>query len=158
MSEEMTRWGVGPKFTIICALYMAAVLVIHYLFFPSLTFKLGFRSVNIILGIILIVLGIPIFLIPGLSIDKYFLDGKLCKAGVYAYMRHPIYGSWIVFIVPGIVLIIGSIIGLSIPVFMYILFRILIIKEDEYLENKFGQEYLEYRKKVNAVFPKLWKS
>jgi len=40
---------------------------------------------------------------------------------------------------------------------MYIVFRMLIKKEEDYLEQEFGQQYLEYKKKVKAVFPKLWK-
>jgi len=40
---------------------------------------------------------------------------------------------------------------------MYITFRMLIKKEENYLEQEFGQQYLEYKKRVNAVFPKPWK-
>ena len=32
----------------------------------------------------------------------------------------------------------------------------MIVKEEKYLEKKFGKEYIEYKKKVNAVFPKLF--
>jgi protein-S-isoprenylcysteine O-methyltransferase Ste14 len=102
-------------------------------------------------------IGIPIFLIPELTIVKYFQKGELCKEGVYSFMRHPIYGAWIVFIVPGIVLIFGSILGITIPIFMYCIFRIFTVDEERYLKRKFGKEYLEYKKKVGALFPKLWR-
>jgi protein-S-isoprenylcysteine O-methyltransferase Ste14 len=82
----------------------------------------------------------------------------LATKGVYAYFRHPIYGSWIVFIIPGIVLIVNSLIGLTIPVFMYIVFKTTIGEEDKYLEEKFGEEYDEYKRKVGSLFPKFWKA
>jgi len=36
-------------------------------------------------------------------------------------------------------------------------FNKLIVNEENYLEKLFGQEYLEYKKNVGAIFPKLWK-
>ena len=59
-------------------------------------------------------------------------------------------------IVPGIVILRGSILGITIPIFMYIIFRKLIPIEEEYLIDTFGNEYIEYKSRVWAVFPKLW--
>jgi protein-S-isoprenylcysteine O-methyltransferase Ste14 len=157
MSSEMTRWGVGPKFTLISIIYAIVIFLLHLFWFPSLTFVILGREVNLVIGIILIIVGLLIFLIPAFTIDKYFFEGKLCAIGIYSFIRHPIYGAWIVFIVPGIVIIRGSLLGISIPIFMYAIFKILIPKEDEYLEKKFGEEYLEYKKKVNALFPTIWR-
>ncbi|UCE06170.1 MAG: hypothetical protein JSW07_21740 [bacterium] len=47
--------------------------------------------------------------------------------------------------------------GITIPIFMYIIFRALIPVEEKYLIDKFGDEYHEYQSKVWAVFPKLWR-
>jgi len=41
------------------------------------------------------------------------------------------------------------------PFIMYFLIRTLVVEEDEYLEKKFGKEYLEYKKTVNSIIPKL---
>ena len=109
----------------------------------------------LILGIGLIVIGIPVFLVPGLTIDRYFERGELATKGLYSYIRHPIYGSWIVFIVPGAVFLSNSLIGFLIPILMYAVFKIFIPEEDRYLEEKFGQRFLDYKKNVGAVFPKF---
>lgn len=129
MNRGMTRWGIGPT-----------------LFSPI---------VNFIAGILLIAIGVPVFLIPAFTIDDYFYKKKLCTTGVYAFVRHPIYAAWITWIVPGIVLIRGAVLGLSIPIVMYLIFRILIRQEEQYLEEKFGEEYREYRRKVGDVFPQF---
>ncbi|WP_455276470.1 methyltransferase family protein [[Eubacterium] cellulosolvens] len=157
MVSEMTRWGVGPIFTLISVAYCIVIFIIHSFWFPSLTFVIISREVNLVLGMILIIVGLLVFLIPVSIIDKYFYEGKLCTTGIYSFIRHPMYGAWIVFIIPGMVLIRGSLLGLSIPIFMYAIFKILIPKEEEYLEKKFGKEYIEYEKKVNAIFPTIWK-
>jgi protein-S-isoprenylcysteine O-methyltransferase Ste14 len=90
-----------------------------------------------------------------MTIHKYFNEGKLATRGVYAYFRHPIYGSWIVFIVPGVVLMLNSLLGLTVPFFMYVVFSALIKEEEEYLEEKFGDEYFEYKRKVGSIFPRF---
>ena len=154
--KQMTRWGIGPQFTIISLTYVAIIFVIQNTLFPEFRFVIYSTLINKIIGIVLILIGFIIFLIPAFTIDKYFYEGKLCTKGVYAYLRHPIYAGWISFIVPGFVIFRGSFWGITLPIFMYIIFRVLIPVEEEYLIDKFGNEYHEYRSKVWAVFPKLW--
>lgn len=155
MKKEITRWGVGPKFTAISVIYAIIIFIVNYVWLPDLFIPLP-RILSLILGAIFIVVGLPVFLIPAFTIDKYFEKGKLATAGIYGYFRHPIYASWIVFFVPGIVLFNNSLIGFTIPIFMYLVFRILIVKEEKYLEKKFGWQYLKYRKEVGAVSPKVF--
>lgn len=154
-AKQMTRWGIGPKFTIISVIYAAIVFTIQNILFSELRFVIYSTLINKIIGIVLMLIGFIIFLIPAFTIDKYFYEGKLCTKGVYAYLRHPIYAAWISFIMPGFVIFSGSILGITIPIFMYIIFRTLIPVEEKYLLDKFGDEYREYQSKVWAVFPKL---
>lgn len=154
MTKQMTARGVGPIFTIISGIYTAIIFVIHFVWLSHLSLPVP-RLISLIIGILLVIIGIPIFILPGIVIDKYFNQGKLATEGIYAYLRHPIYGSWIVFIMPGIVFTINSLLGLTIPFFMYFVFRILIVEEEKYLEEKFGDEYFEYKMRVGSIFPKL---
>lgn len=154
MKKQMTLIGVGLKFAIISIFFTAIIFTVHFLWISHITIPLP-RIVAQVFGILLLIIGVPIYLISGLTIRKYFHDGELATKGIYAYFRHPIYGSWIVFIIPGIVLLINFLIGLTVPVFMYGVFRILIREEDKYLEEKFGEEFFEYRKKVGEIFPKF---
>ena len=151
----MTSLGVGLKFTMISCVYMAAVLALHFFWLSHFTIPIP-RILSVVFGIFFMTIGIPIYLISGLTIHKYFNEGKLATKGIYGYIRHPVYGSWIVFIVPGIVLLINSLIGLTTPFFMYVVFKNLIVKEDKYLEDKFGEEFFRYKKRVGEIFPKFW--
>ena len=153
----MNRLGVGPKFALLGILYGAVILVLHYSFFSTLTFTLFSRWVNIALGTVLIVIGIPLFIVSGIMVHTHIGRGKLCTTGVYAYCRHPLYAAWVVFVIPGIVLIIGSIVAISWPIFLYVLCKIYTVEEERYLRAKFGDEYLRYEKEVYAIFPKIWR-
>ena len=156
MNKEMDRFGVGPKFTVLGLGYGAVISLLHYLFFPDFTFTLISRWVNILFGIILILIGIPLFIVSGKMVHGHINEGRLCTTGVYAYFRHPLYAAWVVLIVPGVVVLTGSVIATSWPVLLYILFKIFTVEEEEYLKEKFGNEYLRYEKEVNSIFPKLW--
>jgi protein-S-isoprenylcysteine O-methyltransferase Ste14 len=91
-------------------------------------------------------------------VDRAFEAGSLATQGIYALCRHPIYGNAIFFTIPGMLLFFRSWLLFTVPLVMYIVFRLLIKEEDEYLRQKFGPAYLIYEKKVNAVFPKVWKA
>jgi protein-S-isoprenylcysteine O-methyltransferase Ste14 len=156
--STISRWGVGPVFTALSVLYGGTILVLHMVFFRSLTFTLGYQSLNIIIGGALIVIGLPVFIVPAMTIDKYYFSNRLCTTGIYACIRHPIYGAWITCIVPGTVILMGSILGITVPVFMYAVYRRLIKKEENYLEMKFGSRYREYKSKVGGIFPKVFKT
>jgi hypothetical protein len=46
---------------------------------------------------------------------------------------------------------------LTVPVAMYVIFRLLIGEEEAYLREAFGEAYVAYGKGVNLAFPRLWK-
>jgi protein-S-isoprenylcysteine O-methyltransferase Ste14 len=153
--KPMTSFGVGIKFTAISFGYMGLVLAVHFLWLSHLVLPIP-HVFSQVLGVLLVITGIPIFFASGSTIHKYFDDGTLATKGIYGYIRHPVYGSWIAFIVPGIVLLLNSLIGLTIPIFMYVVFKVFIVEEEKYLEDKFGEEFLKYKKKVGEIFPKFW--
>lgn len=156
MPDKMTKWGVGPKFFIYSVIYSIFIIAVTAYFYPF--FKMTFIPYRILasVGVILILMGIPFYIMSLVSVMKAFKAGRLVTNGVYGMCRHPIYAAWVVFFVPGIVLLINSWIGFSICVVMYFLLRILVKEEDQYLEKEFGKDYLEYRKKVPAVLPIGW--
>jgi protein-S-isoprenylcysteine O-methyltransferase Ste14 len=49
----------------------------------------------------------------------------------------------------------NSLLGLTVPFFMYGVFKVMIKEEEEYLEDKFGEAYFEYKRKVGSIFPKI---
>jgi protein-S-isoprenylcysteine O-methyltransferase Ste14 len=92
-----------------------------------------------------------------MAITRIYKSESLYTKGVYSFCRHPLYSSWIVFIVPGIMLLTNSWVLLTVPLFMYFLFRLLIEEEESYLLKKYGEEYKNYKNNVGLLFPKLKK-
>jgi protein-S-isoprenylcysteine O-methyltransferase Ste14 len=101
----------------------------------------------------LILSGIYLWVSGARIIDKAFDSGVLLTRGVYAFVRHPMYSGFIVFIAPGIAICFRSWLLLTPSILAYVVFRILIREEDEYLEGRFGQAFLDYRSRVNAIIP-----
>lgn len=157
MNQQMTIWGVGPKFALVSILYFIFVLIIHSVFYPLFVIESIPYSLLITIGVLLIGIGIPIWVLSARSIVKGFSQGKLVTHGIYSICRHPLYGNGIFFTFPGILFFLKSYILLTLPIFMYFSFKILISAEERYLREKFRDQYIAYANNVNMVFPKFWK-
>ncbi len=151
---KMTLSGIGNEFTLLSVIYGLSILIVNFVFFPSLILTLGFRIVNILVGLGIIIIGFAIVR-KSLIVVQYFNEKKLCTVGIYAKIRNPIYFAWIMIIVPGFVIITGSLLSFTIPIFMYLIFRIFIHREEDYLEELFGDAFLEYKNSTRRFFPRI---
>jgi len=154
-SPRMTSWGVGPKFAFASLAIGVIVILVNGFVFPELILR--FNPFTFFSGAILILLGATLCIIAAVQVHRAFDQGKLITKGVYAYVRNPVYAAWVLLIAPGLVLVTGFLLLTVMPFIMYFLTRTLIGEEDAYLEQKFGKEYFEYKKRVNSIIPKLTK-
>ena len=153
MEEKMSRWGIGPVFFSLSLGYGLIMVILSRHFYPVFEINILPHRFLTILGIALIAVGVPFWIISVKSVMRAYNADKLVTDGIYRYCRHPLYASWTVFIIPGVVLLLKSWIGLTTPIFMYIILRKLINKEEIYLESVFGSEYLHYRQKIPCILP-----
>jgi len=153
MAGQMTRWGIGPRFSALSWLIAAPFVAANGLWRP--TFLIGgvSRWVLFAAGSLLIALGLTLYLSALAAMRRAFRKCVMVTGGVYSLCRHPLYASWLLFIVPGALLFFRSWLLLGIPPLMYVVFRLLIRAEDRWLEERFGQAYCDYRDRVNALFP-----
>jgi protein-S-isoprenylcysteine O-methyltransferase Ste14 len=152
----MSRWGIGPIFAFLSVVYGLITIFISRYFNPSFRIDLVPYSLLAIIGVILIVIGFPFFIISAATVTRAYNADKLVTNGIFKCCRHPLYASWVVFIVPGIALIINSWLALTTPIAMYFILRFLVTKEESYLETVFGSDYLEYKRKVPCIIPVGW--
>ncbi|MBN1694523.1 isoprenylcysteine carboxylmethyltransferase family protein [candidate division WOR-3 bacterium] len=157
MSDRISVWGIGFKFTALSLGYSFAIIFINYFTYPLFYIKFLEYRIFLISGIVLIVLGLPLFIISGFSVHRAYAEDVLRTRGVYSICRHPLYASFIFFIVPGICLLFKSWIAFSVPFVMYVFFRILIKEEEDYLSKRFSSEYEKYKRKVLLAFPRIWR-
>jgi protein-S-isoprenylcysteine O-methyltransferase Ste14 len=75
--------------------------------------------------------------------------------GLFAYVRHPLYlGVLLIYL--GFVLGSFSILSFVAFVLIFFVYNYLAIFEEKDLERMFGEEYLQYKKRVSRWFPRFW--
>jgi len=149
----MTRWGIGPIYAAGSIVFVAILSTINIFILPRLTMPYCLFVCGSGLG--LVAVGLVILVAALVQVHSAFSNRKLVTSGVYAYMRNPVYAVWILFIVPGLILITRMLLLSIAPFLMYWLLKALIGGEEVYMELTFGKEYLDYKSKVNSVVPKL---
>ncbi len=105
----------------------------------------------LILGIIIIIIGIRI---ASMAMKRYKVkvidvkESELIKTGIYSVIRHPVYLSWVL-IFMGCSFSFDSFLAILFTPILTVLLEIHCILEEKYiLIPNFGEEYLEYKKKI----------
>jgi protein-S-isoprenylcysteine O-methyltransferase Ste14 len=78
--------------------------------------------------------------------------GQLQTGSFYAFFLNPMYTFQILVTVPGLLLLFNSWLGMLSVIPAFIAFKVFVKEEEKYLEEKFGDQYREYRKKVLFKF------
>ena len=153
----MSIWGAGPKIGLLTLLY-ATVAGAATLRWPAL-FTIGVIAYPYLAAAaaLLLLASVPLYLAAIVPLRKAYAKDRLVTGGAYAVCRHPLYAMWILLIMPAVALLLKSWLFLSTAAFMYAVARIEIRREETYLEERFGRQYVEYKRRVNAIFPKLWR-
>lgn len=136
-------------------------------YFLFLLIVMEFDWLNFLIGSFIVLLGLLIrFFSQGFAgywmrsseVEAYYMLDE----GVYSIMRNPLYlGNF--FIGFGFTLASNSFLIFLLPIYSFVFFvyYYLIVREEEsYLEKKFGERFIRYRKNTPAFFPNFrkWKS
>ena len=153
--QKLPLYGVGPF--IVYGMVMVTVIGIVLL---GHVFKIGVLGspwilVFRIFGVVLILLGAFVWFIGALrsGMDENISENKLKTDGIYAWVRNPMYsGCWIALF--GLSLMWHNILMLFLPVINWLIMTIALINsEEKWLLNLYGNEYAEYKKRVNRCIP-----
>lgn len=153
MEEKSDKKGAAVKFPppLICLGFILATGAIQYSWPLSLPSSFEFT----IIGIVVILTGLAIifsasrtFKKADTRIEPWKPTSRIVSQGVFAYSRNPIYVAFCLASI-GIGFVAGSVWVLMsfVPTAITIYF-VAIKKEEAYLERKFGDEYLNYKKNV----------
>lgn len=152
----MTFWGAGPLFTILSLTYCGVVIGIGFVTGSVVKIPLLSDKTAMVSGIVIITAGLPFYLTALIGVKRAYASERLVTTGPFGMCRHPVYAAWVIFFVPGIMLIINTWLGLTAPIVMYFLIISLVKKEEAYLEAMFGKDYLDYKQRTPAVLPVGW--
>ena len=143
--QKLPLFGVGPYIIYGIALFnVIGLILIAYVFKIGTLGKpwiLPFR----IAGILLIILG---------GMDESITENKLQTKGIYAWVRNPMYSGWWIAL-SGILLMWHNAWMLVFPVIDWVIMTIALINtEEKWLLGLYGQDYAEYKKRVNRLIPR----
>jgi protein-S-isoprenylcysteine O-methyltransferase Ste14 len=153
MTREISRWGVGPSIVLSAGVYAAVAGFATRLWPEVCLISTVPRMVFLVAGIVLLVIGVPMLLVAARAATVAYNSDKLATTGIFGIVRNPIYSAWIVFIIPGLVLMSRSWPLFLTPVMAYMVFKARIGRESEYLERHFGESYRTYKGRVNDLVP-----
>jgi len=151
--EKLTFLGIGPKIARITIPYVALGIVLTLLYPSVFTFGKTLQKPFLIAGIIFLSVAAVLYfltlrlMVPGLR------NNRLITGGMYRLSRNPLYASLLLFLLPGVGLIMNSWIVITASIVGYLLFRKSIHEEDEQLERLFGDDYRKYRERTSGFFP-----
>ena len=153
MANRLSRWGIGPKIAAGAGAYAVLAAAATYVWPDACLLRSLPYAALLVAGAILLILGIPLWLVGAVAAMRAYNKDSLVTSGVFGVVRHPIYSAWIVFIIPGLTLLSRSWPLLGAALVAYAVFKLTIRQEDEYLERRFGQAYVDYRSRVNELIP-----
>ena len=149
--------GVGPLYVItIILMTVICIILSSTRMIPLITFT-NIRLIFVLIGILCFIIGITLWLKAVIidRLDAHIIKNELVTTGVYAYVRNPVYSAFM-FVCTGVLLIYGNLVLLVLPIiywgFMTVLMK---LTEEKWLEDLYGQEYIQYLQRVNRCIP--WK-
>ena len=155
--DHLPILGVGPLYVItIVLITIISIIFSATRFIPVITFT-NMRWIFILIGILCFAIGIILWLRAVIidKLDTHIIKNELVTTGVYAYVRNPVYSAFM-FVCTGVLMIYGNLVLLLLPI-IYWGFMTVLMKstEEKWLEDLYGQEYIQYLQRVNRCIP--WK-
>jgi protein-S-isoprenylcysteine O-methyltransferase Ste14 len=131
MTRELSRRGVGPSIGIAVVAYAALAGLVTWLWPGVCLVNAVPNIVFLVAGIVLLAIGMLMLAVAGRAAMLAYNSDKLATTGIFGLVRHPIYSAWIVFIIPGLVLLSKSWPLLLTPLVAYFVFKMKIGREDD---------------------------
>ncbi len=145
LTMYIITWLVGSTFPG-CLWYPLAVLIGEDLFVSIfLGFILPVSNMIILIGVLLIIFGWR---------KIYRAKGQLVITGIYGYVRHPQYLGFLLLTIGMNVVWIAISTLLMWPILAILYYR-LAKEEEKEMEERFGEEFLKYKRSVPMFIPRV---
>jgi protein-S-isoprenylcysteine O-methyltransferase Ste14 len=139
---------IPPVYFLITIVIMATFdyfVPIGSILYPPVTYS---GAILIAIGFIIVVWSAALFGKAGTPIKPFEESTQLVTGGMYQVTRNPMYLGMVLILV-GIALLFGTISPfIPIPFFIWLIQTIFIFNEEIVMEETFGDEYKEYKKKI----------
>ena len=127
------------------------MVTLHYLAPIYQLLLMPFRYIGVPLvvgGIGITVVAAGTFMKLGTPIIPFEKSTVVVANGLFRFSRNPMYLGMVIALV-GVALFLGSVVVfVPIPIFVWLIYKQFICREEQFLEDLFGEEYLVYKGKV----------
>ncbi len=136
-------------------LVIIQILTMVYLLIFNTPFFIGLGLVFQALGIFSGIWGILTMGVGNFNIQPEVKSVTLITSGPYKWIRNPMYIAIILFYIP---IVIQNFNWINGSVFIVLLITILlkIYSEEQLLKERFGDKYLEYKRKTKRLIPSIY--
>ncbi|HEX2967589.1 MAG TPA: isoprenylcysteine carboxylmethyltransferase family protein [Bacteroidales bacterium] len=151
--NKLNFFGVGPRIGLVVLPWLAVSVFLSVVFKNRFGFPVDKTNILFIAGLVILIGGLIFYFLTVPLLLKGLKETKLVTTGAFSLCCNPLYAAIILFIIPGIALMMNSWLVLSTTIAGYIVFKFYIKGEYEELERFFGDEYKNYRRKTPEFFP-----
>ena len=148
-------FGIGPYLISGVGLVTLIGILLSAFFFRFGLLGGAWTWVFRITGIVLILAGAAVWYTGALrsNMDESIMNNKLQTGGIYAWVRNPMYSGWWI-LITGISLMWHNFMVLPFVFINWIILTVVLKNsEEKWLLNLYGQDYLDYKKRVNRLIP-----
>ena len=155
--KHLPIFGVGPylissiAFMTLIALALSSLEII-----PAYNLNQA-KHIFVFIGSGLIIIGIVFWLlaVSKSRIDESIRSNDLLTTGIYGYLRHPIYAAFL-YIASGIIAMYGNLLLFILPIIFWAFLSFAMKRtEEKWLLDLYGEDYINYSRKVNRFIPKV---
>ena len=144
--------GAALKIAILTIIYMFIAIYVDKLNYPLFKISLDNYSTLVVIGVIMVMIGVSMVIAVQGKLRKSFYSGLLMQDGLYKVLKNPMYDAYLIFVFPGLSLLLNSWLVMTTFIVNFILLQIFIREEYRYLDNKFDVEYKSYLNNVWVKF------
>lgn len=151
--DKLNALGIGPKIGAVALPWLALSIFFSARFKSSFQFSVDENRILFFTGLVMLVAGVAMYFLTVLVLLKGLKETKLITRRGYYLCRNPLYASILLFIVPGISLMMNSWLVLTTTLAGFVMFKIFIKNESEEMEKFFGDEYRQYKATTPEFLP-----
>lgn len=148
--KKMTIFGIGHKAGLPTIVYLGLAIWLTNLYPNIFSYPIIalIESVRVTKGWVAIGIGLIILVLAAGHLLYAYSKHQLAKTGLYHLVPNPLYANAVVFLIPGLSLILNSWLVLTTSIVLYVLYRRYVGEEYDYLKQEFGKEYEDYYKNI----------
>jgi len=151
--KKLNYMGIGPKIGGVVLPWLAVAIFLTLKFKGSFHYSEGGGRIFFFTSLALVIVGSIMYFLTVPALLKGLKQTRLVTDGTYYLCRHPLYTSILLFVIPGISLMMNSWLILTASLIGFALLKIFIKSEYEEMEKFFGDDYRKYMNQTPEFIP-----